>query len=84
MAGTSMLAGAACPLTRGIATLARLDGGALTRGVSLAAERPRRIAGWSPGFTVGEPADLLLVDHRPGDLDLSVLGVVAAGRLVEI
>ena len=53
MAGTSMLAGAACPLSRGVATLARLDGGSLARGVSLAAERPRRIAGWSPGFTGG-------------------------------
>jgi N-acetylglucosamine-6-phosphate deacetylase len=84
MAGTSMLAGAACPLSRGVATLARLDDGSLARGVSLAADRPRRIAGWSPGFTVGEPADLLLVDHRPGDLDLTVLGVVAAGRLVSV
>ncbi len=82
MAGTSMLAGAACPLSRGVATLARLDGGTLARGVTLAAERPRRIAGWSPAFTVGEPADLLLVDHRPGDLDLTVLGVIAAGRHV--
>jgi N-acetylglucosamine-6-phosphate deacetylase len=84
MFGTSMLAGAACPLSRGVATLARLDHGSLTRGVTLAAERPRRIAGWSPAFTVGEPADLLLVEHRPGDLDLTVLGVVAAGRLVAI
>ena len=84
MAGTSMLAGAACPLSRGVATLARLDGGALARGVSLAAELPRRIAGWSPGFTVGEPADLLLVDHAHGDLDLKVREVVAAGRLVSV
>jgi N-acetylglucosamine-6-phosphate deacetylase len=84
MSGTSMLAGAACPLSRGVGTLARLDGGALARGVLLAAERPRAIAGWSPGFTVGEPADLLLVAHQPGDLDLTVLGVVAAGRLVSV
>jgi N-acetylglucosamine-6-phosphate deacetylase len=84
MAGTTMLAGAACPLSRGVATLARLDGGSLARGVTLAAERPREIAGWSRGFTVGEPADLVLVDHRPGDLDLTVLAVVAAGRLVPV
>ena len=82
MAGTSMLAGAACALSRGVATLARLDAGSLARGVSLASERPRRIAGWPPAFQVGEPADLLLVDFTPGDLDLTVLGVVAAGRLV--
>jgi N-acetylglucosamine-6-phosphate deacetylase len=84
MAGTSMLAGAACPLSRGVATLARIDGGSLVRGISLAAHRPRQIVGWAPAFTVGAPADLLLVDHRPGDLDLRVQAVVAAGRLVHL
>jgi N-acetylglucosamine-6-phosphate deacetylase len=82
MAGSTMLAGAACGLSRGVATLARLDGGSVARGVALAAERPRRIAGWPAAFTVGAPADLVLVDHQPGDLDLEVLAVVSGGRLV--
>ena len=86
--GTPYLAGAATPLAGCVPRLSRLAGLRLGEAMALATHNPARFLpkqGLYPmagGILPGAPADLIVFDHQPDDVDLTVRHVVAAGRQV--
>ena len=81
-AGTPYLAGAARPLTDGVAQVCRLARITLGDAVRLATANPGRITAGRGHLVPGAPADLLLFDHADGDGSLRIREVVAGGRVV--
>lgn len=77
--GTPFLAGAALPLRRGVATVARLDGFGLDQAIRLATENPGRIVGGRGMLAPGWPADLIRFRWEQGGGDLDVTDVIVAG-----
>jgi N-acetylglucosamine-6-phosphate deacetylase len=71
--GTGTLAGAALPLSKGIANVARLPGFSLRQAVQMATENPGRFLGGRGILRVGAPADLVQFawDRARGDLEIS-------------
>jgi N-acetylglucosamine-6-phosphate deacetylase len=80
--GTPYLAGAARPLADGVAQAARMTGIPLGDAVRLATVNPGRFVGGRGRLVPGAQADVLLVDHVPGDAVLRIRQVVAAGEVV--
>lgn len=77
--GTGILAGAALPLTNGIANVARLPGFSLQQAVRMATENPSRILGGRGALRVGAPADLVQFTWSPDGGDLEIGRVFIRG-----
>lgn len=77
--GTGILAGAALPLTNGIANVARLPGFSLQQAVRMATENPGRILGGRGALRVGAPADLVQFTWSPDGGDLEIGRVFIRG-----
>lgn len=77
--GTRTLAGAALPLKKGIANVARLPGFSLQQAVRMATENPGRFVGGRGLLRVGASADLVRFKWHPGDEDLQISRVLVRG-----
>ncbi|MCP4385187.1 MAG: amidohydrolase family protein [Hyphomicrobiales bacterium] len=82
MAGTPYLAGAAVPLSVGIATAVRDAGVSLADALRMATDNPGRFVGNRGIMTVGAPADLIRFTWHPGATDLDIDMVLVGGREV--
>ena len=85
---TQILAGAAVPITAGIANILRFTDEDLTSAVDMASTRPAALLGNSrPWLQVGQPADMV-VFHLPGADkatpvgEVEVVATINSGRLV--
>lgn len=85
---TQILAGAALPITAGIANILRFTDEDLTSAVDMASTRPAALLGRErPWLQVGQPADLVLF-HLPGADkttsvgEVEVVATINCGRLV--
>lgn len=72
LAGTPYLAGAALPLHVGVATACTDGALGLAEALAMATSGPGGLVGGRGRLEVGEPADLLLFDHAPGERALRV------------
>lgn len=77
--GTRTLAGAALPLKKGIANIARMPGFSLKQAVQMATENPGRFIGGRGLLRIGAAADLVQFDWHPGEGDLRVCRVFVRG-----
>lgn len=82
MAGTTYLAGAAVPLSVGVATAARAAELTLAEALQMATVNPGRLVGGRGRLTVGAPADLIRFNWQPGANDLQIDTVLVAGQEV--
>jgi N-acetylglucosamine-6-phosphate deacetylase len=80
LAGTPFLAGAARPLSAGIAFVAGFCGVTLGDAVRLATGNPGRFAGGRGTLRLGAPADLVRFRWQPGERDLQIETVLVAGK----
>ena len=81
LAGTDYLAGAVLPLKDGVATAARVMGGALGNAVRMATENPGRFVGGRGVLRVGDRADLVLFTMDEARSTLSIKTVVVGGKV---
>ena len=79
VSGSSVLGGAALPLRKGIANVARLPGFSLQQAVRMATENPGRFVGGRGVLRVGAPADLVQFAWHPGDDDIEIGRVFVRG-----
>lgn len=70
MAGTRMLAGAAKPLSDGVALVAALEGFNLEDAITMAAVNPAKVLGLETGLREGAPADFVAFHWAPGETGL--------------
>ncbi|HZY73844.1 MAG TPA: amidohydrolase family protein [Edaphobacter sp.] len=77
--GTGILAGAALPLSNGIANVARLSGFSLQQAVRMATENPGRFIGGRGVLRVGAPADLVQFTWSSDGGDLEIDRVFIRG-----
>lgn len=77
--GTGILAGAALPLSNGIANVARLSGFSLQQAVRMATENPGRFIGGRGVLRVGAPADLVQFTWSSDGGDLEIGRVFIRG-----
>lgn len=77
--GTPYLAGAARPLPDCVATAITMAGISLTDALMLATKNPGQFIERSGFLAIGEPADIISFDWRPGDRTLSIRQVVIGG-----
>lgn len=77
--GTGTLAGAALPLTSGIANVARLPGFSLQQAIRMATVNPGRFLGGRGVLRAGAPADLVQFAWNPNDGDLDISRVFVRG-----
>jgi N-acetylglucosamine-6-phosphate deacetylase len=77
--GTGILAGAALPLSNGIANVARLPGFSLQQAVRMATENPGRFIGGRGVLRVGAPADLVQFTWSSDGGDLEIGRVFIRG-----
>ncbi|MET9020453.1 amidohydrolase family protein [Actinopolymorpha sp. NPDC004070] len=80
--GTPYLAGAARPVTDGVAHVANLGRFSLAEALALATSSPGRFVGGRGRLAAGAPADLVTFHWSPGNPTLTVDKVVAAGTPV--
>jgi N-acetylglucosamine-6-phosphate deacetylase len=80
--GTPFLAGAARPVTDGVAHVANLGPFSLAEALELATRSPGRFVGDRGVLEVGAPADLITFTWRPGDTTLTIDRVWVAGQEV--
>ncbi|MFD2080022.1 N-acetylglucosamine-6-phosphate deacetylase [Actinopolymorpha cephalotaxi] len=80
--GTPYLAGAARPVTDGVAHVANLGRFSLAEALALATTSPGRFVGGRGRLEVGASADLVTFHWSPGNPTLTVEQVVAAGTPV--
>ncbi len=80
--GTTYLAGSASFTDTCVRLVMRYAGVSLAEAVDMAGDRPRRLLGLPPrSLSPGQPADLVLFEHRPG-AEFEVKAVVIGGRRV--
>jgi N-acetylglucosamine-6-phosphate deacetylase len=77
---TGRLAGAARSLADGVATAAVMARLSLADALSLATTNPGRIVGDRGSLRPGSSADILTFDWAPGDRELTIKSVIAAGH----
>ncbi len=77
--GTKTLAGAALPLIRGVAHLARLPGFSLRDGILAATQNPGRFVGHRGTLQVGARADLIQFRWVPGG-EIDLIQVLVGGE----
>jgi N-acetylglucosamine-6-phosphate deacetylase len=77
--GTRTLAGAALPLTSGIATVARLPGFSLREAIVMATENPGRFAGGRGVLRVGADADLVRFRWDRAGVEIEIVDVLVRG-----
>lgn len=80
--GTPLLAGAARPLSDGVAHVANLPGYGLADAVRLATRSPGRLAGGRGILRVGAPADLIRFRWLPGYESLIIEQVFVTGTAI--
>ncbi|MDH2090601.1 amidohydrolase family protein [Rhizobium pusense] len=70
MSGTRLLAGAAKPLSDGVALVAGLEGFSLSDAITMAAINPAKALGLETGLREGAPADFIAFRWSPGEAGL--------------
>lgn len=80
--GSSLLAGAAAGLSRGVAVAASVTGLGLAQALQMASQNPAHVVGRSGLLAVGERADIIRFVWEPNDVQLNIVETLVAGRTV--